>query len=397
MKKYLLLLILSVTFFAQAQDTLFGAPDELTPKINDDKTVTFTLRAPKADSVQVTGAFLPFTKVKSPMGDMDKEGIANMTKDENGIWSFTTPVLPSDLYKYHFIVDGLRVADPTNSFGLRDVSAITNFFIVPGDRADLYMVQDVPHGTLASRWYDSPGLGIDRKLSIYTPPGYEDSKADYPVLYLLHGAGGDEEAWLNLGRTVQILDNLIAQGKAEPMLVVMPNGNVDQDAAPGAGSRGYYMPTFFTAETMNGKYEANFKDVINFVESNYRVKAEQASRAIAGLSMGGYHTMHISRFYPGTFDYVGLFSAAINPRADQSGVGVYDDLDGTLKTQMEKGYKLYYMAIGETDFLYKTNELFRARLDKLGMPYEYVENGDGHIWRNWRIYLSEFVPRLFQE
>ena len=397
MKNYVLLFILSVSFFAQAQDTLFGAPDELTPKINDDKTVTFTLRAPKADSVQVTGAFLPFTKVKSPMGDMDKEGIANMTKGENGVWSYTTSVLPSDLYKYHFIVDGLRVADPTNSFGLRDVSAITNFFIVPGDRADLYMVQDVPHGTLASRWYDSQGLGIDRKLSIYTPPGYEDSKAEYPVLYLLHGAGGDEEAWLNLGRTVQILDNLIAQGKAKPMLVVMPNGNVDQDAAPGAGSRGYYMPTFFTAETMNGKYEANFMDVVKFVESNYRVKAKQASRAIAGLSMGGYHTMHISRFYPGTFDYVGLFSAAINPRIDQSGVGVYDDLDGSLKTQMDKGYKLYYMAIGETDFLYKTNEEFRARLDKIGMPYEYVENGDGHIWRNWRIYLSEFVPRLFQE
>src|SRR5690606_17852862 len=190
------------------------------------------------------------------------------------------------------------------------------------------------HGTVARRWYDSPGLKMDRRLTIYTPPGYEESKDKFPVLYLLHGAGGDEEAWIALGRTAQIMDNLIAQGKAKPMIVVMPNGNVIQDAAPGEGNEGMYKPAFMIPKTMDGTYEENFMDIIKFVESNYQVKADKANRAIAGLSMGGYHTMHISRYYPNTFDYIGLFSAAIMPREDATN-SVYNDIDGTLKTQMD--------------------------------------------------------------
>jgi len=216
-------------------------------------------------------------------------------------------------------------------------------------------------------------------------------------LYLLHGAGGDEEAWLSLGRAAQILDNLIAEGKAEPMLVVMPNGNVGQDAAPGAGSDGFYTPQFMTPETMNGKYEAQFMDIVAFIEANYRVKSDKAHRAIAGLSMGGYHSMHISRFYPNTFDYVGLFSAAIMPREDKSDKGVYANFDETLKAQNENGYQLYWIGIGKTDFLYEANTAFRKQLDQMDMPYEYMETEGGHIWRNWRVYLSEFVPLLFEE
>jgi len=381
----------------QAQEALFSGQQVSSPQVNDDKTVTFRLSAPQADTVQVTGDFLPSVKVDTPMGKVDGPGKALLTKNEEGVWSFTTSVLAPELYNYAFIIDGFKTTDPANPFLIRDVASVTNIFIVPGEQADLYRVQDVPHGTVASRWYDAKTLGFDRKISIYTPPGYESATAEYPVLYLLHGAGGDEEAWLSLGRTAQIMDNLIAQGKAQPMIVVMPNGNVGQDAAPGAGSDGYYTPQFMTPETMNGKYEAQFKDIISFVESNYRVKADKAHRAIAGLSMGGYHSLHISRYYPNTFDYVGLFSAAIMAREDKSGAGVYDNFEETLKTQKDNGYQLYCIAIGKTDFLYDANTAFRKQLDQMDMPYEYTESEGGHIWRNWRVYLSEFVPLLFEE
>jgi len=299
------------------------------------------------------------------------------------------------LYSYSFIIDGCTTTDPNNPFIVRDVASVTNIFIVGGGQADLYKVNDVPHGTMAKRWYDSPGLGMDRRITIYTPFGYETSTEKYPVLYLLHGAGGDEEAWATLGRTAQIMDNLIAQKKVKPMIVVMPNGNVIQDAAPGEGHEGFYKPVFMAAKTMDGTYEANFMDIIKFVESNYRVKADKANRAVAGLSMGGFHSLHISRYYPNTFDYVGLFSAAIMPNQNVSSP-VYYDIDGTLKKQMDNGFKLYWIAIGNTDFLYKGNTDYRKKLDSMGFKYTYRESDGGHIWRNWRVYLSEFTPLLFK-
>ncbi len=398
MKKSAILLLL-FTFlsasFTFCQEALFNAADLKSPEINADKSVTFRFFAPKADSVLLTGDFLPTEKQQSRFGLIDVPKPAVMIKDDKGVWSYTTANLNPELYSYSFTVDGLRVTDPNNPFLIRDVASVTNVFIVGGSQADLYMVKDIAHGSVNRRWYDSPGLGMDRRLTIYTPPGYENSKTKYPVLYLLHGAGGDEEAWIALGRTAQIMDNLIAAGKANPMIVVMPNGNVSQDAAPGEGNKGFYKPQFMAPRTMDGSYEGSFLDIIKFVEKNYRVIAKKESRAIAGLSMGGFHSMHISRFYPKTFDYVGLFSAAIMPREDATGK-VYSNLDGTLKTQNENGTKLYWIAIGKTDFLYKANEDFRKKLDGMGMKYEYRESEGGHIWRNWRVYLSEFVPKLFK-
>jgi len=318
-----------------------------------------------------------------------------MTKDEKGIWSYATKPLDSDLYSYSFLVDGLKTTDPNNVYLIRDVASVFNVFIVGGGKADLYKVNKVPHGTVARRWYDSPGNSLTRRITIYTPFGYESSKEKYPVLYLLHGMGGDEEAWIALGRTSQILDNLIAQGKAKPMIVVMTNGNVAQEAAPGESSLGMYKPTFQLPNTMDGKFEETFTDVIKFVESNYRVKAEKSGRAIAGLSMGGYHSLHISRYYPNTFDYVGLFSAAVMPDAKVTSK-VYADIDGTLNIQMKNGYKLYWIGIGKSDFLFKFNEEYRAKLDKMGMKYVYRESEGGHTWTNWRVYLSEFTPLLFK-
>jgi len=398
MKKHFLIYLFfffALVFTTQAQESIFQARNIISPEIHPDATVTFRLFAPEATTVQVTGDFLPSQKIETPRGPMDGPGKADLVKDENGVWEFSSQALSPELYNYSFIIDGFKTTDPSNPFLIRDVANVTNVFIVGDGQADLYRTQDVSHGTVTRRWYDSPGLGMDRRLTIYTPPGYEKSNDKYPVLYLLHGAGGDEEAWIALGRTAQIMDNLIAEGKVKPMIVVMPNGNVIQDAAPGEGSQGFYKPQFMIPKTMDGTYEGAFKDIISFVESNYQVKTDKANRAIAGLSMGGYHSLHISRYYPNTFDYVGLFSAAIMAREDATGK-VYSDFDKTLQAQMDNGYKLYWIAIGKTDFLYDANKEFRAKLDDMGMSYDYIESEGGHIWRNWRVYLTQFTPLLFQ-
>lgn len=398
MKKRFNLLVLVFIFTcvsSYAQQALFGGQPIVSPEINSDNSATFRVMAPNAESVIVTGDFLPTEMVQSPMGEMEAPGKAEMTKDEKGVWSFTSEPLESELYDYSFVIDGFTTTDPSNPYVIRDIASITNYFIIGGGKADLYMVQDVPHGSVTRRWYDSPGLKMDRCAVIYTPPGYENSTEKYPVLYLLHGAGGDEEAWFAHGKATRILDNLIAEGKVKPMIVVMPNGNVIQDAAPGEGRDNFVTPAFMIPNTMDGNFEANFMDILKFVESNYRVKADKAHRAIAGLSMGGFHSFHISRYYPNTFDYVGLFSAALLPREDATGK-VYSDIDGTLKTQMDNGYKLYWMGIGKTDFLYDANKEIRAKFDDMGMKYTYMETDGGHIWRNWRIYLSEYLPLLFK-
>ena len=395
MKKTFVFILIMTSISTFAQQSLFGGQEIKSPEINSDNSLTFRYFAPGADTVKITGDFLPTEKMKTQWGTFDVPGKALLTKDGKGLWSFTSDALKPELYSYSFIIDGFTTIDANNPFIVRDVASVTNIFIIGGGQAELYKVNDIPHGTVAKRWYDSPGLGMDRRITIYTPPYYETSNEKYPVLYLLHGAGGDEEAWITLGRTAQIMDNLIAQGKVKPMIVVMPNGNVIQDAAPGEGHDGMYKPQFMVPKTMDGTYEANFMDIIKFVESSYRVKADKADRAVAGLSMGGFHSLHISRYYPNTFDYVGLFSAAILPNQNVSSP-VYNDIDGTLKKQMENGYKLYWIGIGNTDFLYQGNTDFRKKLDEMGFKYTYRETEGGHIWRNWRIYLSEFAPQLFQ-
>jgi len=390
MKTHLLLIMAIMTLngiSVLSQQALWGGEEILSPDIHENKSVTFRLTAPNATEVKIAGDWMPM--------DGWTPGTEVLVKDEKGIWSYISELLEPELYSYAFIVDGLRLNDPNNAYLSRDISTSTNIFIIDGPQADLYRVNDVEHGSVTRRWYNSPGLEMRRRVTIYTPPGYENSKKKYPVLYLLHGAGGDEEAWIELGRTSQILDNLIAGGSIEPMIVIMPNGNVSQQAAPGEGPRGFYKPQFMVPGTMNGAYEESFMDIVKFVENSYRVKAEKASRAVAGLSMGGFHSLHISRYYPNTFDYVGLFSPAIMPGQNPV-TNVYEDIDGTLLTQMNNGYSLYWIAIGKTDFLYKNVVEYREKLDAIGMEYTYRESEGGHIWKNWRIYLTEFTPLLFK-
>ena len=388
-----MLLVCAMTF---AQQALWGAAPVVSPEIHDNNTVTFRLKAPKAVKVQVTGDFLPTQKIKTPFGEFDGPGVADLKEGKDGVWEFTTPEpLKPELYSYSFIVDDLKMMDPSNVYMIRDVATVTNVFIIGGDRADLYKVNKVPHGTVRRMWYNSPTLGMDRRLTVYTPAGYEISGKRYPVFYLLHGMGGDEEAWIALGRTSQILDNLIAQGKAKPMIVVMTNGNAAQEAAPGESSLGFAAPSMNQPKTMEGSFETAFPDVVKFIDKNFRTLANKKNRAIAGLSMGGFHSMHISKQYPDMFDYVGLFSAAIMPGKDVKSP-IYDDLEEKLKIQFAKKPALYWIGIGNTDFLYKANEDYRKMLDEKGYKYTYYETGEGHIWKNWRIYLTEFAPLLFQ-
>mgnify|MGYP001199425417 FL=1 len=383
-------LLIGVTMFAQ--QALWGTAPVVSPEIHDNNTVTFRFKAPKAVRVQLTGDFLPVQK----NAKFEAPGIVDLKEGQEGVWEYTTPEpLKPELYSYSFIVDGLRMNDPANVYLIRDVSTLTNVFIIGGDRADFYKVNPVPHGTVSRIWYDSPALGLERRMTVYTPAGYETSGKRYPVLYLLHGMGGDEEAWISLGRTAQILDNLIAQGKAKPMIVVMPNGNASQEAAPGESSRGMVPPTMQLPKTMEGSYEQAFPEIVKFIDKNYRTIKSKSGRAIAGLSMGGFHSLHISKQYPDMFNYIGLFSAAIMPNKEVSSP-IYENMEGKLKVQFDKNPALYWIAIGKTDFLYKVNEEYRKLLDEKGYKYTYYESDEGHIWKNWRIYLTEFVPMLFR-
>jgi len=389
------LLVASAAF---AQQALFGGPGVQSPVINEDGTVTFRYVAPKAVTVTLSGDFLPTQKMKTQFGEFEMPGVANLIEKE-GVWEYTTekPVAP-ELYTYTFKVDGTTVIDPNNMWVNRDVASLTSVLLVPGDRADLYDIKEVPHGSVTKVWYKSDAAGFSRRLSVYTPAGYEDNtKTKYPVVYVLHGIGGDEDAWLTQGRAAQILDNLIAQGKAKPMIAVFTNGNISQEAAPLENATGYTRPTMSLPKTMEGSFEAAFPEIVKFIDSHYRTIAKKQSRAVCGLSMGGFHSLYLSLNYPDYFNYTGLFSAAISTGSEANAVNdIYKDVDQKLATYFGKKPALFWIGCGNSDFLYKANTDFRTKLDEAGYPYKYMETDGGHIWKNWRIYLSEYLPLLFK-
>lgn len=390
MKKITLILVFIfaiITINARAQQNLFGGQTIESAVVNADNSVTFRFIAPDAKKVEVAGDFAEKAE-NNPVGGVVGTGLIPMTKDDKGVWSLTTKPLASELYMYLFNVDGVAMTDPNNPYVYRDYATVSNIFLVGNGRADLYKVNDVPHGSLTHRWYNAKGLNKTRRINIYTPAGYESSNEKYPVLYLLHGFGGDEDEWVNFGRTAQILDNLIAQGKAKPMIVAMTNGHTAMDAAPGESSMGFYKPGKDKDRAdVPEAFVKTFGDVIDFVESNYRIIPDKAHRAIAGLSMGGGHAVNISRTKENTFDYVGVFSSAASGD---------EQFDASIKKQFSNGLKLYWIGIGREDFVLPRNKEFRAKLDKFGLKYTYVETDYGHVWKCWRIYLSEFTPLLFK-
>ncbi len=400
---YTIAAALLLTISAFAQQALWGGPNVESPVINPDGTVTFRYRAPKAVKVQVTGDFLPTQKLEFEMNgnkmSYDAPGVADLVEGQGGVWEYTTPfVVAPEMYTYTMIVDGNSVIDNNNVFVNRDIASLTSVLLVPkaGERSDLYAIHRVPHGTVSKVWYPSATAGFDRRLTVYTPAGYESNpKVKYPVLYVLHGIGGDEDAWVTQGRATQILDNLIARGEAKPMIVVFTNGNISQEAAPLENSTDYTRPTMQLPQTMEGTFETSFPEIVKFIDSRYRTIAKKESRAICGLSMGGFHTLYISINNPDLFGYSGMFSAAIG--VNDPGISpIYQDFDKKLATYFSKKPKLLWIGIGQTDFLIQANNDFRKKLDENKFPYTYMETDGGHIWRNWRIYLSEFVPLIFK-
>jgi enterochelin esterase-like enzyme len=368
------------------------------PEIHPDRSVTFRLLAPKATEVTVNGSWDNGTNIR-------------MTRDEAGVWSATVGPLPPQLWGYWFMVDGVRALDPNNAETERDGARYDNLLMISGPESEWWDFKNVPHGTVQAVWYSSPTLKLaSRRMMVYTPPGYETTTQKYPVLYLLHGGGGDEDAWLTMGRAHVIIDNLIAAGKAKPMIVVMPNGNATQTVSQGYGYGPTPAPQSVQApapppvqaaqgaagrgrggapQPYAGSYpESLVKDVIPFVEKRFRVLAAKDDRAIAGLSMGGGHTIAATNNNPGTFAYIGVFSSG--PQT----------IDESFQKQLEAvkggGVKFYWLGAGTTDTARERTVNLSQLVKKEGLNMTYREIPGRHFWFLWRDFLVHYAQIAFQ-
>ncbi len=356
------------------------------PEVLPDNSVIFRIKAPNATKAQVVGTwsrgFKPNEMVK-----------------KDSVFEVKVGPIPSDMYEYDIIVDGLPMLDPLNKTVTRDGAWIQSRLMVPGGLGDIIDVKPVPHGDLKAVWYDSPTVGTQqRRMFIYTPAGYDKSNKKYPVMYLLHGGGGDEEVWVNRGRANYILDNLIAAGKAEPMIVVITNGDVNNVGS--VLDRPANLPkkdnTGIGAMAAGVFEKSLVKDVIPYIEGNYRVIADADHRAVTGFSMGGFHTQNVTNANPTMFKYIGvmsmgLWSAARNdPNFDKPAY------IAQLKALQKANPKVYWIGMGTDDFLYKSCVELRKVYDEIGFKYVYRENIGNHDWNSWRMYLTEFAPLCFK-
>jgi enterochelin esterase-like enzyme len=375
-KLTLALFCMSILLGTQAQElaNFMGRAPIVSPEIGEE-TVTFRISAPNIKLARLYGSWMA-----------DYSSSINMMKDTAGVWSVSVPKPSPELYYYHFILDGLVVNDPRNIFLQRDGTRYLSVLAIPGELTENYF-EASEHGNLSKVWYDSPTIGTNRRMYVYTPYGYETSGKDYPVLYLLHGGGGDEDAWTTLGRARQILDNLIEKGLAEPMICVMPNGNPGQQAAR---TQLIEEKTYERGDPAfaNLYVTSLVKDVIPYIESHYRVIASPEARAVSGLSMGGGHTLAVTRLFPGTFDYICPLSIGV--RGDAA------EIDAQLQAVKQGGYKLYWFGVGKSDFLWDIAQDLDAALTRNGMEHTFYVSEGGHTWANWRIYLNNFAPLLFK-
>ncbi|HTY92331.1 MAG TPA: alpha/beta hydrolase-fold protein [Steroidobacteraceae bacterium] len=339
-----------------------------------DQRLTFRLCAPNAAWVSVTSSDLADA---IPFG-----GGLPMSRDAQGLWSVTTsvPIAP-DSYRFSFSVDGVPVTDPQGTtFSLTRVGQFSTLE-VPGPAGDFQTYdKSIPHGVVSVIDYWSGSLGMKRRAHVYTPPGYMHDSARYPVLYLVHGAGDSDDSWTSVGHAQYILDNLIAAGKAKPMIVVMPFGHTPE--RPGANM------------LANNDFAQDFlNDLIPYVDSQFRTIAKPAARGMAGLSMGGAHTLQYGLTHPELFHYIGIFSMGLM-NADQ--VASYESAHAQALSQASKSMKLVYYAIGNKDFLFASAAPTRAMMDKYHIAYVFHESDGGHTWINWRRYFADFAPRLFR-
>ena len=385
--------LFALPFISKAQEV--GQTERLvSPELENDNSVIFRIKAPQAENVSLSGNWMPMI----PNGDQGmKRQTAALTKDGTGVWSVKLGPLEPELYTYTFSVDEVPTLDPSNLKVARDgIFRTESVLYVPGEASDLYWAKTGPKGSVHQIWYESPTLELTRRMYVYTPPGYYGSNKDYPVMYLLHGGGGDEEAWPTLGVAPTILDNLINSGKAEPMIVVMTNGNPSQASAQTITPKLPDMDVSARGMASMLFEKSLVNDVIPYIEANFRVKATKENRALTGLSMGGLQTMNTSFANPDLFDYIGVMSMGF---ADLSRFGI--EVDHTKRAKeilalKEANPKLYWIACGKDDFLYESVVTMREELDKQDFNYIYRESPGGHTWTNWRIYLSEFAPMLFK-
>jgi enterochelin esterase family protein len=351
-------------------------------EVAPDHKVTFRIYAPKATEVSVGGDF----------------GGGKLSKDDKGVWSITVGPLTPDFYTYTFDVDGVRTIDPKNATIKQGVSSLASMFLVPGEEADFETLKDVSHGEVRTAWYLSGTLNELRRMHVYTPPGYEGGSEQYPVLYLLHGAGDEDSGWSGVGRAGFILDNLLAAKKAVPMIVVMPNGSLPRPAnAPRFTPGSQPSPEARAAmEAAQGRFtDELLKEVVPYVERHYRVQSAREGRAIAGLSMGGGQTWRVVTTHPDEFAYVGLWSAALFGRNAEDAEKRYESF---LKNadQFNKTVKLFSISVGDKDSLVNGSKNLASMLEKHGIKHELHIRGGGHTWINWRHYLNELAPRLFR-
>ena len=347
----------------------------ISPEVHDDHTVTFRLYAPNAQRVVVSGSM--FT------GGMEQRN-AVMTKDDKGVWSVTAGPFTPDVYTYTFNIDGLSVIDPSNTLHNHGTMPASSMLYLHNDKPAYYDPNpEIPHGAVTTNYYYSPVSEGLRSIVVYTPPQYNPKKK-YPVLYLMGGSGEAVDSWYKYGQVNWIMDNMIAEGKIEPTIVAMVNNQIVHRNNPKHSELSFKM--------MEREY---LEVVIPWVDANYSTIKKRDGRALAGLSMGGGHTATVSRDFPGTFDYVGVYSGAVGSIKDREG-NLNQDMVNKLKAQQKAGYKLYWIACGNTDFLYQQNLEYMKGLDEIGFKYTWFESEGGHTWDNWRMYLDTFAPMLFK-
>ena len=345
--------------------------------------MTLRISAPYATEVQLSGGFLPTQKVMYNGAEVDYAAPVDMKRNDQGVWEYTLDMPAPELYTYSFTVDGVQVNDPANVLQQRDGTRYLSIVIVPGEFTENYFEAN-QRGNLSKVWFDSPTLGLNRRMYVYTPYGYDDpknKKVKYPVLYLLHGGGGDEDAWSNMGRACQIIDNLIEKGLAEPMIVVMPNGNPGQQAAVTLNLDTKQV------QTPNAYVTSLVKEIIPFIEKNYRAIPKKEARAIAGLSMGGGHTTSATMLFPGVFDYICPMSCGLRDG---------ENVDAQMQGIKKAGYKLYWIGCGTDDFAWPGTETMVEILKRNGMEHTLFASDGGHVGYNWRYYLNTFAQLLFK-
>ncbi len=362
-----------------AQQRPAQPPPVISPEVQADHKIVFRILAPKAEAVALQAGDI----LNQPKGG------PQFVKGANGVWEATLGPVDPGAYRYRFTVDGVAVVDPRNAAISESNTNVWSLVYVPG--AEFMDPGKVPHGAVAAVHYYSTALGRYRRMHVYTPPGYELGKGKFPVFYLLHGAGDCDEAWTSVGRAGFILDNLIAAGKARPMVVVMPAGHTS------AG---------FGASGMDEFGKDFVEDVMPYVEKNYRVRRGRGDRAIAGLSMGGMQTLNVAMAHLDKFAYVGVYSSGVfslGPRRPGAAPAAAPPPDWEKprlamldNAALKKGLKLLWFATGKDDFLLNTTKATIEMLKKHGFAPEYEESSGGHTWVNWRNYLNEFAPRLFR-